>query len=178
MDCAEVGRAWIFRQASTGDVDWSARGLLLVVAGLWLLASLGCGPAPGPEVEIRRLIAEAEQAAEARSLSRLSDLIADGYKDVEGRTRKDLVRYLAGYLLGHQSLHLFTHLVQMDISVPGRGDVVVLVAMAGSPLEEAKDLLRVKADLHRLELGLEKDNKGWKLIRAEWRRAEVGDFLF
>lgn len=178
MDCAEFTRAWISRQASTGGADRLARNLVLVVAGLWMLASLGCSPAPGPEAEIRRLIAEAEQAAEERSLSRLSDLIADDYKDAEGRTRKDLVRYLAGYLLGHQSLHLFTHLVQMDVSVPGRGDILVLVAMAGSPLEGANDLLRVKADLHRLELRLEKQNKGWKLIRAEWRRAEVEDFLF
>ena len=49
---------------------------------------------------------------------------------------------------------------------------VVFVLVAG-----AEELERLRADLHRFEITLAGENKEWKVIRAEWRRAEPGDFF-
>ena len=49
--------------------------------------------------------------------------------------------------------------------------------MAGQPFSGARELERLRADLHRFEITLASENKEWKVIRAEWRRAEPGDFL-
>jgi hypothetical protein len=39
-----------------------------------------------------------------------------------------------------------------------------------------QELERLRADLHRFEITLASENKEWKVVRAEWRRAEPGDF--
>lgn len=60
---------------------------------------------------------------------------------------------------------------------PAQAQAVVLVAMAGQPISGAQELERLRADLHRFEITLARENKEWKVIHAEWRRAEPGDFL-
>jgi hypothetical protein len=49
--------------------------------------------------------------------------------------------------------------------------------MAGQPLANAGEIVRLKADLHRFELEFAREKDEWKVTSARWRRADPADFL-
>ena len=83
----------------------------IAAAALLVLLAAGCGPGETPDSQVRAVIARGEQAAEARDLSGLMDLVSPKYQDGHGETREDLKQTLRGYLVTHQSIHL---LVKVD----------------------------------------------------------------
>jgi len=160
--------SWVIGRLST---------LALCVLLLSLLTACG-GDESSPEEQIRRYIAEGETAAEGRELKRLRELIAETYTDQAKRTRRDLVRLLGGYFIRHKSIHLFTRIASLQIKAEKQAGVVLYVAMAGSPISEAEQLLLLRADLHRFELELGKgEDDQWRLLSARWRRAIPDDFI-
>ena len=74
-----------------------ARIALLLTAG-WLTA---CAPRSSDEELLRRLIEQGEQAAEARSSSKLMALIDDDYQDSNGFNKIKLESFLRGYFFLH-----------------------------------------------------------------------------
>jgi len=60
---------------------------------------------------------------------------------------------------------------------PDHAQATVLVAMAGVPIVSAQELPALRADLHRFEIDFAREGKAWRVQRAAWRRAELGEFL-
>lgn len=141
-----------------------------------LFAACG-GEEDTPEAQVRRYLAEAEATVEARKITAIQGLISERYADSAKRTRQDLLRLIGGYFFRHKSIHLLSRIERLEISEEGRAEVVLYVAMAGSPIEGIEQLTAIRADLHRFELLLGQDNAGvWQLLSAGWRRAMPGDF--
>jgi hypothetical protein len=137
---------------------------LLVAA--WLLAA--CGPSSTPEAEIRSLIELAETAAEERDASALKDLVADDYRDGEGRGAEEIRRALHGYLIAHQSIHLVTRIDGIELDGKELARVRVTVGMLGREADgdSAWDLA---GDIHRFDLRLAREDGGeWRVTRAKW----------
>lgn len=146
------------------------------LAGVWLLA---CGDAPStPKQEIKRAIALGVQAAEERDLGKLGDLVAEDYQDDKGYDRRSLLRLAQAYLIGHRSIHLFTRTRSIEISAPKRATAVILVAMAGEPVQSSEHLINIRADLYQFEIVFvgEGDSK-WRATGGHWQRASIDDFL-
>lgn len=157
-------------------LPWCRLSSCLALALLLLSA---CGErGVTPEEQVRRYIAKGEATVEARKLTDIRDLIAENYSDADKRTRRDLLRLIGGYLLRHKSIHLLTRTDHLRIKNERQAEVVLYVAMAGSPISGVEQLLAMRADLHRfeLELGKNKDDD-WQLLSARWRRATMDDFL-
>jgi hypothetical protein len=146
-----------------------------VLAALSL--SVACTRAGTPETEVRATLARAEQAAAAKDLAVLRDLVAEKYSDRDGRDRRAIEQLLRVYFLRHGSIHLLTRVQSVTFPEPTRAEVVVLVAMAGTPVASGADLTGLAADLHRFELTLAREGDTWRAVRAEWRRAEPGELL-
>jgi hypothetical protein len=54
----------------------------------------------------------------------------------------------------------------------------VLVAMTGAPVDSVDELINMRADVLRFEISFEKTGTNqWQAARADWRRAELDDFL-
>ena len=148
---------------------------LLLLVGLFLLS--GCGDDPlTPEEEVRQYLDSFEVAVEERSLSEIKELIAEGYRDESGRVRREIVRIAAGYLLRNKSIHLLTQVDRIDILDEERARASLFVAMAGSPIASADYLLSLRADLHWFDIELQRQEEGWRLTSAKWRRAQTQDF--
>jgi len=147
-------------------------GVLLLV----LLASCG-GETTPPEQQVRALVAAAEAAAEARKLSALADMVADEYADGYGRSRRDVVRLIAGYLLGHHAIHLLSHAEAIEFPAADRARLVVYLGISARPLESAEALSSLRLDLYRLELELARQDGEWRLLSGQWRRARGEDIL-
>jgi hypothetical protein len=136
-----------------------------------------CGEEDSPEAQVRHYLAEAESAVEGREIIRVQGLISEHYADTAKRSRQDLVRLVGGYFLRHKSIHLLTRIERLQIKEAGEAEVVLYVAMAGSPIKGAEQLPGIQVDLHRFELLLGQDASGaWQLLNANWRHAMLDDF--
>jgi hypothetical protein len=151
--------------------------LLLVLS---LLYACGGGPTT-PEERIRQLLDSAEQAVESRSLSAVAPLLSDSFNGTAAEDKQAVMRLLAGYLVTHQSIHLLTQVSRLELTGHGgeqrQAEVTLFVAVAGQPLTSSSQLLSIRADLIRLELMLILEQDEWRVVSADWRRAEKRDFL-
>ena len=127
------------------------------------LALAACGSRTTPEDEIRALIESAETAAEARDAGALRELIADDYRDGSGRGAEELRRYLHGYLIAHQSIHLITRIDAIELKGPEVASVKVSVGTLGRESDAAWDLA---ADIHHFDLRLAREDGAWRVTRA------------
>jgi hypothetical protein len=153
---------------------WPALIFLLAVVSF----SGACSPGrDSPEAQVRALLAQGEAAAEKKESGVLRQLISGKYSDSQGQDKKAIEAMLRYYFLRNQSIHLLTRIRQISFPQPDVAQADVMVAMAGQPISGAEELERLRADLHRFEITLARESGEWKVIRAEWRRAEFADFL-
>ena len=155
--------------------------LYLLIGLLGLVAAVllpGCrGERPSPEAEVRALISSAAIAAEQKSIGTLRDSISEKYADEQGQNKRAIENLLRLHFLRNESVHLFAHIQSVTLPQPDRAQATVLVAMAGVPIASAQELPALRADLHRFEIDFAREGKTWRVQRATWRRAELGEFL-
>jgi len=153
--------------------------LLIGLLGLVLAMLLpGCrGERASPEAEVRALINSAVAAAEQKSIGTLKDMISEKYADEQGQNKRAIENLLRLHFLRNETVHLYAHTQSVTLPQPERAQATVLVAMAGVPIASAQELPLLRADLHRFEIDFARENKTWRVRRAAWRRAELGEFL-
>jgi hypothetical protein len=130
-----------------------------------VLLLAACGGAEPPEQQVRAVIATAEEAAEARDLSALMDLVSPNYADEEGRTRAELQRYVHGYLIANQSIHLLTRIDRVEFPYRDMARVQLTLASLGREAS-AVTSLDLAADVEQLAIELQLDDGEWKVTRA------------
>jgi hypothetical protein len=140
----------------------------LPAALLWLLAA--CGPQETPEARVRAVIERGEQAAEARQLSGLMELVSPAYRDERGDGAEELRQYLRGYLVTHQSIHLLTRVETVEF--PYRDMARVSLTLGALGREAAPTAaFEMAADVYDVELELQLEDGNWRVTRARWRAA-------
>lgn len=154
---------------------------IILIAMGWMFCLpllVSCSPAEdSPETQIRTLLKQGETAAEKKQTGELRQMISDKYSDSQGQDKKAIEAILRYYFLRNETIHLLIRIQSIAFPRPAQAQAIVLVAMAGQPISGAQELERLRADLHRFEITLAGENKEWKVICAEWRRAEPGDFF-
>jgi hypothetical protein len=130
------------------------------------LAVAGCGSTGTPEDQVRALVDEAENAAEARDASDLRALVADDYEDASGRDAADVRTLLHAYLVAHPSLNLITRIDSIEIEGKELARLKVTVGVLAREVdpESSWDLA---AEVRRLDIRLAREDGGeWRVIRA------------
>ncbi|MFQ5829689.1 MAG: hypothetical protein ACE5JD_11125 [Candidatus Methylomirabilia bacterium] len=140
---------------------------------------LACSSEPdSPEGQVRALLDRAEVAAEKKDLGALKPLISDHYTDGLGQNKRGILGILAYHFLRNKSIHLLTRVQSVTLPEPDQAEATVFVAMAGRPIPAVEELAGLRADLYRFDFALAQEGENnWKVIRAVWRPAEIGDFL-
>lgn len=141
----------------------------------WILGAVtcvaACSPVPvTPEERLRQTLRSGEEAARARDLGGLRELIAEDYRDPQGHEKRDLVRFLAGLFLRHQNIHLLSRIQALEVQ-GDEGAATVLTALAA----HAIDLESLRADVYRLDLRFALRDGEWRLREAQWRPASRAD---
>ena len=145
------------------------RGAALAsLATLALALAGGCGERDTPEAQVRAVVAEAKEAAEARDASRLFDLIDPGYRDPRGYGAEELKRYLRGWLIAHQSVRLLTRVDSVEFPTEDLARLSVTVGMVGR--EAGAEAWDLAADVYDIDVTLAREDGEWRVTRAEWRR--------
>ncbi|MDO8704245.1 MAG: hypothetical protein Q7J84_04790 [Sulfuricaulis sp.] len=160
----------------------SGAGIMKFILAMWwafcLPLLVSCSPPENsPEAQVRTLLKRGETATEKKETGVLRQMISEKYVDSQGQDKRAIEAILRYYFMRHDSIHLLMRIQSIAFPQPGQAQAIVLVAMAGQPISDVQELERLRADLHRFEIILANENKEWKVIRAEWRRAEPADFL-
>lgn len=146
-------------------VRTSATAALASIAG----ALAGCGDADSPEQQVRDVISAIEVAAERRDVSDLMQHISRSYRDGDGNGRDDASRYVRGYFVANQSIHLLTRVEEVQFSSTEEARANVLVGAVGreAAASGAWDLV---ADLYEVDVALLREGGDWKVTYARWSR--------
>lgn len=128
-----------------------------------------CGRDDSPEAQVRAVVAAAEKAAEDRDASALFELIAADYRDGRGHDAAEIKRYVRGYLVAHQSIHMLTRVEDVQLPAADLARVRVTVGMLGREAgpESSWDLA---ADVYEFDVTLAREDGDWRVTRADWRR--------
>jgi hypothetical protein len=139
---------------------------ILCVLLLTILCS--CADHQSPEEAVRSVITSMEKAAEARDVGDLVEHISERYRDGYGQGRDEASRYVRGYFIANQSIHLLTRIEELDFPSEQEAQATVLVGMLGRDAGAATwDLA---ADVYRFKLKLLREDGEWELTYAEWVR--------
>jgi hypothetical protein len=133
-----------------------------------LLAAAGCGERDTPESQVRAVVAAGESAAESRDVGELMALVASDFQDGRGGDREELERYLRGYFLMHQSVHLLTRIESVEFPYADYARARLTVGALGRE-SSAATTLELAADVHDVALELRLEGDEWRVVRAEWR---------
>jgi hypothetical protein len=127
-----------------------------------------CGRESTPEAEIRAIVTAAEEAAESRDASALLALIAPDYQDERGYDAEELGRYVRGYLIAHQSIHLLTRIDEIEILGPDLAHLKTTVGMLGRE-SVATTSWDLAGEVYEFDLRLAREGGDWRVVRASWR---------
>jgi hypothetical protein len=137
---------------------------LAVLAVLALLS--GCSGDASPEQQVRAVIDSMEVAAEARDVGDLMEHVSTAYRGADGLDRAEAARYVRGYFVANQSIHLLTRIESLEFPAPDEARVKLQLGMAGRGGQGAADL---SADLYDFEVALVREDGEWKVSYADWR---------
>jgi hypothetical protein len=150
-------------------------GLRILLLLPLLLLQACSGDSDTPELQIQRFIDSAVQAAEARSVDGLDELLHRDFIDQQGNNRQQLGQLLRVYFFRHRNIHLFTRIDDIEILADNQASVSLLVAMAGSVISDVGALASLRARLYRFELQMVREDD-WVLRHASWAPANLGAF--
>ena len=137
------------------------------IAFLVVLAALaGCSGDASPEQQVRTVIDSMEVAAEARDVGDLMQHVSAAYRSADGLDRAETARYVRGYFVANQSIHLLTRIESLEFPAPDEARVKLQVGMAGRGGQSAAGL---SADLYDFDVALVREDGEWKVSYADWR---------
>jgi hypothetical protein len=133
------------------------------------LATAGCGDAQSPEAQVKTVIGAMEAAAEARDVGDLIEHVSSEYRDAYGQGLDEASRYVRGYFIANQQIHLLTRVDAVEFPSDREARATVLVGMVSREADTAA-AWSLAADLYEFDIALVREDGDWKVTYAEWRR--------
>ncbi len=152
------------------------RSLTLLLICISLI-TISCSESSTPEDQIRGMIQEAKIAAEKKDIGILRKFISDRYLDERKRSKKEIQRLLMGYFLRNNKIYLLNHIDSISLTTKTQAEVLIYVAMASTQLPNRNILKDIRADFHRMDLHIIKQDSRWQVQSAQWRQANIQDFF-
>jgi hypothetical protein len=142
-----------------------------MLLAVWVVMMAGCADRSTPEDEIRAFIAAGEEAAEAKDILTLRDMVSAEYRDQRRRDKRELVRLITGYFLRHESIHLVTRIDEIRLEDTERAQVNFYLGAAGQAVSDFDALISLRAEIYRIELVVVREEGEWRARSARWSRA-------
>ena len=141
-----------------------------ILAGLVLLACLGCGARPTPEQEVRAVLAALEAAAESGRAGDFTELVSARYESPLG-DREKLRAFVAFHVMrSGRGREVIVRVRDLSFPEPTRAAVTLAVGLAGAGS-------RVSAEVYAVDLDLAREADAWRVAWAQWRAAPATDLL-
>lgn len=161
------------RQAVPGALLQPFFLLLFFISVLFV----SCSAPPSAEQIVNDFLDKCDSALEKRSSRELRDLIADGYVDSKGRTKRDVAGIAAGYLLRNKAIYSYRLTESVIVNDDESISAEILAALAARPITDISLLPTINSDIYWFEITLARDGKEWKVTEASWKQAMLEDFV-
>ncbi len=133
-----------------------------------LLACLaGCGDPETPEAQVRATLAAIEAAAEARDIGGVMDHVSSQFRDAYGRDGPALSRYVRGYFVANQSLHLLSRIEALEFPTPEEARAKVTVGVVSREAAQT-NAWNLAAEIRDFDLTFVREDGEWKVAHAKW----------
>jgi hypothetical protein len=136
---------------------------------MMLAALAACADKDSPEQQVRAVIEQMEQAAESRDVGDLKAHLSEDYRDSHGLGADEAARYVRGYFIANQSIHLLTRIEELTFPTQGEARAQVLVGMLGRDAA-APDQWDLAAEVHTFKIALRREDDEWKVTFLEVMR--------
>lgn len=151
----------------------TALRLVLALAVCVGVSGPGCGGEPEtPEAQVRRLLAELEEALEGGDVAAVKDHVSEAYEDAYGHDRQALGAFLTFQVMRHGSRHLLVRVRDVALRDDGRATVLVHAGLAGTGGAAA-----LSAEVYEVEMDWIREDGAWRLLWADWKPAPAGALL-
>src|SRR5512134_3423551 len=159
---------------SDGALKTAKHALALVLCAVGVAS---CAPTSTPEQQVRDVIAAGEAAAEDRDHRALMALVSQHFTDSQGGDVASVSQHLRAYLMAHPGLRLATRIDSVKFPYDDMAQVrLTLGTLAGGITgrvardkgDAEAERLDLAANLHSIELELQREGDDWKVTRAEW----------
>jgi len=147
--------------------------LKLFAASIAFAFLAACGDSDSPEAQVRATIDAIEHAAEERDVGGVADHVSEQFRDSYGQDGKELSRYIRGYFIANQSIHLLTRIGNIEFPTSEEARVKVTVAMVGREAAEA-NAWNLAGEIHDFDVVLRREDDEWKVTYAKWGRPDRG----
>ena len=134
------------------------------LVALVLLA--GCSDDTSAEQQVHTVIDSMELAAEARDVGDLMEHLSAAFRSADGQDRAETSRYVRGYFVANQSIHLLTRIESLEFPAPDEARLKLQVGMAGG---DGQGAVNLNADLYDFDVVLVREDGEWKVSYADWR---------
>ena len=156
-----------------------SRALLGCLLALVLALPAGCKSGPPATIEeiIAARIGEIEAAVREHRIKDLKEIISESYADDKNNSNTEVRQMLTYYFFRNKAIYPFIRIQSVTSEQEGRATAEFVAALSASPVSNSDELAGVRADLYHfvVEFALEDDE--WMVRGAEWRPADIGDFL-
>jgi hypothetical protein len=159
MNAVTLGR----RARSARATRVSAAAAVAAAAALLLV---GCAACDDREAAVRRVLAAAEAAAEARDVGDAMALVSADYADARGLDRDGLRSVVHGYFALNPSLELVVRVESLDFPDANRARARLQVLSAGRE-QGGGGGGGFELDLGRFDVDLVEERGDWRLLRAD-----------
>lgn len=150
----------------------SGAGVALLGLSAFILTR---GPS-APEAQIRAVIERARQAAEARDVGGVMDAVSETFQTAP-IDRRDLNQLVYYELHRGKWSKVYVLDVDIELSADHKTAEVKLAAILAAGDGALKDLRPKDAGAWRFDLGFEREDGGYKVVRASYRQAQLSDLL-
>jgi hypothetical protein len=152
----------------------TAKNIFSIISFAILVIS--CSSQLSPEDEIKEYITNVTGHFEERQALKLKGYISADYRDNHHYTRKDLLRFAAGYIFHHPAIHINSKIKELDFSEDNsKARVRIDTVVSAQPLNE-NDIRLSRGEVHRFLIDLGKTDE-WQLLSLEWQKASIEDYL-
>lgn len=145
---------------------------------IWVLLLVACGGEPlNKEKQLTADLDQMEALAEAKKTSDLMDYFHDSFKPEGGWNKKDIQRMLHFRFMKHKTVHITKVVKDIDWRSDNEVHLVVVAAMAGSPIGDLTQLTGARAQLMKFEVLLVREDGQFLVRSVKWEHAYPTDFL-
>jgi len=131
-----------------------------LVALILCCSLLACSSPTNDEQQVRELFVDAANAAEARDVGDVLELVGADYADAQGNTRDSLATFLRAFFALHPKLELMTSVENLEFPVDGLARA--RVAVRGLQLDRFS-----LGESVTLDVELRREGRDWRVVRAD-----------
>jgi len=143
--------------------------ICLVLLAVAAVLAFGCSR-EAEEDKVKKIITDAQAAAEEKEIRKIVNALADTYSDPRGFNREGIRRVLLGYFLGHPKITVYLTYLRVSVGGASARASFQAVLTSGKKTGSPADVIPESLGVYRFDVSLSKISGDWKVTSATWER--------